>query len=145
MEVSDRLWGRVDTGGEADDCWEWTGARTALGYGRIKGDRCTVQTHRLAYELTYGPIPDGLFVMHSCDNPPCCNPAHLAVGTNADNVHDSMRKGRARSGSRFTGVTHCKRGHEFTAENTYIRPDTGTRQCRACARLREQGARPWSA
>ena len=136
MELSDRLWSRVDTGGEDVECWEWTGARSPAGYGRIKGDNGTLQAHRVAYELTHGPIPDGLFVMHSCDNPPCCNPAHLSVGTNADNVHDSMRKGRARSGSRFAGVTHCLRGHEFTPENTYVRRDTGARQCRACRRLR---------
>lgn len=77
---------------EATDsgCWDWLGQRSQEGYGRL-GE---VFAHRLAYEAFRGPIPPGMYVCHTCDNPPCCNPDHLFIGTNADNVRDSMSKGR---------------------------------------------------
>lgn len=89
-------------------CREWTGARVssphaAVGapkYGQTaRGDGTTkrVLVHRYAWELTYGPIPDGMLVCHSCDNPPCCEPTHLFLGTPADNMRDKIQKGRARS------------------------------------------------
>ena len=83
-------------------CREWGGNRTPKGYGMIKlGKRngrrhVQVYAHRLAYELAHGPIPEGMYVMHSCDNPPCCNPNHLRIGTPADNARDRDEKGRAR-------------------------------------------------
>jgi hypothetical protein len=98
-----RLWARVERG-QPDECWEWQGARSdgrkpyERRYGIIRrsvdegGGR--VATHRLAWEVTNGPVPDGLQVLHSCDNPPCCNPAHLWLGTHADNMADMARKGR---------------------------------------------------
>ncbi len=92
--VPDPLWSRVDKTGA---CWTWTGRRNAGGYGvlRIRGRSSKILfAHRLAWELTNGPIPDGLFVCHHCDNPPCCNPEHLFVGTPKDNCHDMMAKGR---------------------------------------------------
>lgn len=91
-----RLWSRtsIDSGHK---CWEWQGYRRRSGHGQI-GDESgrLVGTHRVAYEFFNGPIPDGMVVMHSCDNPPCCNPRHLSLGTQADNLHDMFRKGRAR-------------------------------------------------
>jgi hypothetical protein len=81
---------RFLTPGAPDDCWEWRGNRNNRGYGKLG----KIYAHRVAYELASGPIPSGLEVMHSCDNPPCCNPAHLSVGTHADNMQDMARKGR---------------------------------------------------
>lgn len=91
-----------------DDCWEWQGSRDANGYGRIRVAGRGVLVHRLAWELANGSIPSGAVVRHRvCDNPPCCNPAHLAVGTQADNIADAMEKDRSprAQGTRNSG---CK-------------------------------------
>lgn len=91
----ERFWSKVARCGESD-CWEWPGARMKAGYGVIKlrRPRRNESTHRLAWILTHGPIPPGLCVCHRCDNPPCCNPAHLFLGTDADNAKDKIIKGR---------------------------------------------------
>jgi hypothetical protein len=74
-------------------CIEWTGLRDK-GYGQIYREGKMVRTHRLAWELKHGPIPKGMKVCHSCDNPPCCNDEHLRLDTHAGNVADMMTKGR---------------------------------------------------
>jgi len=78
-----------------DECWVWIGRTTDDGYGTLcwKGND-HVRAHRLAWELANGPILEGLWVLHHCDNPPCCNPRHLFLGTAKDNRQDDMRKGR---------------------------------------------------
>lgn len=78
-----------------DGCWNWNGTRNGYGYGvfLMPGEK-PVRAHRYAFERVHGPIPDGLVVMHSCDNPACVNPAHLSVGTRNDNNQDKKRKGR---------------------------------------------------
>lgn len=75
-------------------CWEWTGHRVPKGYGRMFLDRKQFAVHRWSYEHFVAPIPKGLFVCHRCDNPPCCNPAHLFVGTAGDNKRDAIGKYR---------------------------------------------------
>lgn len=89
-----RFWSKVEVRGP-DDCWEWRGVRYSNGYGIIiVKNHKRVMTHRVAYELANGPIPDGMHVLHSCDNPPCCNPAHLRVGTAQENYQDARLRGR---------------------------------------------------
>ncbi len=75
-------------------CWEWIGTRKDDGYGLMRYPRKYVGAHRISYQEFVGPIPDGLHVLHRCDNPRCINPKHLFIGTNADNVADKLAKGR---------------------------------------------------
>ena len=90
----DRFWSKVDKTG---DCWEWTGAKhSSKGYGSFWFEGRSVKAHRLAYKIAFSPIPDGMFVCHSCDNPSCVNPDHLFLGTNQDNQSDMYAKGRGR-------------------------------------------------
>lgn len=77
------------------DCWVWTGAKFAKGYGNFRWSATrNVGAHRAMWEVWHGPITDGLVVMHRCDNPPCCRPSHLQLGTQADNLDDMTQKGR---------------------------------------------------
>lgn len=96
--MATKLWRHVQRG-EPDVCWPWTGVRMA-GYGRVKTGARPVHVfaHRVAWQLTNGDIPEGMSVLHRCDNPPCCNPAHLYLGTHQDNVRDMMERGRHRPG-----------------------------------------------
>jgi hypothetical protein len=76
-------------------CWLWTGGCNACGYGIVRYRGLQRLAHRAAWEICYGPIPDGMGVLHRCDCPPCINPAHLFLGTQADNVADMERKKRS--------------------------------------------------
>jgi hypothetical protein len=90
-----RFWTFVQRA-EPDECWIWQGGKQGKGYGQFyRRKREPVGAHRFAWELANGqPVPPGRMVMHSCDNPPCVNPAHLSVGTDADNRRDCSTKGR---------------------------------------------------
>lgn len=92
----DKLMRRLEVGDE-NECWEWQGSRNSKGYGKITADEIGEQiAHRVAYRLFVGEIPDNLFVCHHCDNPPCCNPKHLFLGTVQDNTQDMVEKRRQR-------------------------------------------------
>lgn len=98
----ERFSAKVDRSGGEDSCWLWTGARNYRGYGTFtihnphSGQRQEVRAHRFAWEMTNGPIPNGMNICHSCDNPPCCNERHLFAGTHDENMADMKAKGRQR-------------------------------------------------
>lgn len=96
-----RFWDNVDKSGGPGACWPWRFATSDEGYGIVKFKHKTRQAHRVAYELTFGPLDRSQVVRHLvCDNPPCCNPSHLKPGTHADNVADRVAKGRSAVGTR---------------------------------------------
>lgn len=106
-----RFWSHVDKNGPihpvlGTPCWDWQGCTDPMGYGRIHigsgGQSFT--THRVAYELTYGPIPEGLIVCHHCDRPRCCNPAHHFLGSHSDNTADMVAKNRHSHGANHPGA-----------------------------------------
>lgn len=145
LPVETRFWTKVDRDGSPPEhvpgigrCWIWTGMKHPPGYGLLwlsnKDNPRSVLAHRFSYELHNGPIPEGMFICHRCDNPPCVRPEHLFLGTHQDNMDDMHAKGRRV----YEPVTECTRGHDFTPENTYRHALSGKRQCRACMAFRDR-------
>ena len=131
MKIED-FWKWVDVRGP-DECWEWKRGRTSRGYGEVYLGSRKQYTHRVAWETTNGTIPDGLEVRHViCDNPPCCNPAHLAPGTHTDNMQDAARRGRngvhthpdrVARGDRHGSRTHPEKLPRGARNGAYTHPD----------------------
>lgn len=128
--LEERLWEKVikHPGG----CWEWTGT-VVNGYGQIRRggkDLPKAKTHRVSYELAYGPIPDGLTIDHLCRNQICVNPAHLE----AVDIRENILRGNGPT-ARQARQTHCKHGHPLSGDNVAIRNRPGGgRRCRTCQR-----------
>ncbi len=92
--TEERFWSKVDTTSTPDGCWEWAAARLPRGYGEFFFSGHLRRAHRVAWIMANGPIPDGLWVLHRCDNPPCVRLDHLFLGTAQDNTTDMWTKGR---------------------------------------------------
>lgn len=117
-----------------EGCWAWTGNTDGFGYGLVQLGRGEPRTgaHRVSWRLHKGAIPDGMQVLHRCDNPPCTNPEHLFIGTALDNSRDASQKGRLSVPAKAWLGTRvvCPRGHAFDEANTKVH--NGTRLCRKC-------------
>jgi hypothetical protein len=105
--IEARFWPKVRKAGD-DECWEWIAkARHPFGYGRMTTGRGNqIRAHQVAYVLSNGAIPEGQNVLHSCDNPPCCNPRHLFLGTQKENTMDMKAKGRGSNPPTHYGEEH---------------------------------------
>lgn len=132
MALMDRVFPRLEWQGE---CLLWTGPVNNKGYGTIsRRDGGTRLVHRIVAQ-EHGRVWEGRVTLHSCDTPCCCNPDHLTAGTQADNIADCIEKGRF---GYKQPLAVCKRGHEFTPENTRITGSRRIRQCKECARIRRR-------
>ncbi len=123
-------------------CWNWLGCKSPQGYGKTSVAGRAARAHRVSYELHKGPIPEGMMVLHSCDNPSCVNPSHLSVGTAADNAADTVARGRQtrneEQAERQRSNPYCLKGHLYSEVGILWREMSGkqVRYCRECSRLK---------
>lgn len=123
----DRFYKRVS---KTDGCWNWMGYRMATGHGQFGIRNKLLLVHRYSYEINIGPIPEGMEIHHTCENPSCVNPAHLQAVTRRQHMEVSPNM----QSHKFSKRTHCNKGHEFVPETTGFH--RGYRYCRICERHR---------
>ena len=99
---------KAQTKTSRNGCWVWQRACIPAGYAEVRVNGSSVRIQRLVWEMLYGTIPDGMVIRHKCDNPPCINPDHLIVGTQKDNIHDSIKKGRHSPPPVHKKLTDCE-------------------------------------
>lgn len=125
-EIRDRFWARVDKSAGEDACWPWTGCRNKqTGYGIVNlgnTNKHIKGTHVASWIFTHGE-PGSKHVLHSCDNRPCCNPKHLFLGTNLDNVRDMIAKGRNAKGDKSGNRTKPERRPRGEKHWTKLHPE----------------------
>ncbi len=128
QSVQRRFWPKVAKAASGK-CWEWLAGHSPDGYGQFWNGFTMIRSHRQAYILSVGPVPDGLTLDHLCRNRNCVNPEHLEAVTMRENVMRGYGRGAINARK-----TQCVNGHLFSEENTYKHPD-GHRACRACNRI----------
>lgn len=126
LPLVERFWSHVD---KTESCWLWTASTNRVnGYGRYNIERRGIYAHRFSYQLCVGSIPEGYQIDHLCKVRSCVNPIHLEAVTPLENVARSVSANRVK--------THCKYGHEFNSENTYVYGNA--RKCRKCNAARAE-------
>lgn len=115
--LSERFWAKVE---KTETCWLWRGALFRRGYGCFSIKHKSHLSHRVAWEITHGPIPEGMLVCHKCDNPLCVRPDHLFLGTPKDNMDDKTQKGRARYTAR-NNPSHGEKSWKATLTDEQVR------------------------
>ena len=134
--IADRFWSHVQKPDDAVGCWMWTGSTSNGGYGAFfPAEDEAVGAHRFAYELVKGPIPEGRQLDHLCRNRLCVNPDHVEPVTQ----HENLLRGEGFAGIN-SRATHCPKGHPYSGENLYVRPDRPGRGCKECKR---ESVRKW--
>lgn len=129
--MEERFWKKVN---KTPTCWLWTGTVTPKGHGYIRRPNHgpLVGTHRYSWELHFGTVPDGMWVLHTCDVANCVRPDHLYLGDVVQNNKDIIDRKRHAS----FRITHCPQGHEYTPDNIYL--SNNRRTCKKCAVERAQ-------
>lgn len=144
VDFLSRFWGRVSVS-TGDKCWTWEGPlhHGGYGHGSVSTRRAPMPAHRLAFMLTSGVSAGEGWVCHHCDNPKCCNPSHLYLGTPVSNAQDALRRKRTPWSLKPTR-THCDRGHPYATGNIRWRKTSTTtgraRECLICVRARGRTA-----
>lgn len=154
IPIETRFWKYTDKR-RADECWPWIGPHDRKGYGDLTTFGKRYRATHIALRIAGRPVGPGQVAAHSCDNPPCVNPAHLTVCSQGDNLRDGVARGRPigkyprspetlermRAGLRATFAprikTHCPQGHPYDEANTY-KGRVGGRKCRECARQHDR-------
>lgn len=141
-EVAKRFWLKVEPVKlESSACWNWIASRRGImKYGSFWFDNFNQNAHRVSWSLHCGPIPEGLWVLHHCDNPQCVRPSHLFIGNHTDNMHDCHEKGRNSFYQKYGLRNHCSKGHPYEPSTLYIDP-IGGRVCKICRRITEKRKR----
>jgi hypothetical protein len=118
-EELEYFYSRIDK--KENGCWVWRGLNNPRSCGKVRGEKA----HRWSYKHFKGPIENGLYVCHKCDNPPCCNPDHLFLGTPKDNILDAKQKGRLATGDKHGTHTHPESRTVGLRNGAYTRPEKG--------------------
>lgn len=135
LPIETRFWAKVDRRGP-DECWPWRGKPGARGYGTFSFDNLRRRATHISLELSGKPRPSPRHgACHTCDNPPCVNPAHLWWGDQSENLRDALAKKRLPHALK----THCRLGHPLSGDNLLLHKE-GWRQCRKCTRAQTREA-----
>lgn len=132
--VEHSFFSKIDQSGE---CWEWKASQYKFGYGAFYNGKKVTHAHIFSYEIHFGEIPKGLFILHSCDNPKCVNPDHLRAGTQKENVKDMIDRKRAKFGFKRkiqNNKVFCINGHDVTEAESLYKSKNGYTACKICRR-----------
>lgn len=137
--TTQRICQKIALPSQADGCWEWTGSRGRLGYGRILVNGTIKKAHRVVYQLFHGPIPQSKVCHHRCSNPSCVNPDHIELTSQSRHFRHLTPASVPSTNAR---KTHCKRGHPLTPDNLERwAAERGHRKCSICSREAEAAYR----